>query len=235
MGLFSKTIEGNGWSFDKQTGKLTISGELGDVFNPFKGFAKKVLSVEALPGARTSECFYLFSEMENLREADLAELDVSECTDMTYAFHNCRSLTRICLSKWNTSKAEKMSSVFSGCRSLKEADLSSWDVSNVKDFSLMFLFCYALETIDLTGWEISENADADTLFDSVPKTAHIFTDDVSVVRLLPEGVNRSLTGQWSCVSTPRSRWIKPVMMKKQPGSTDLPRNRAAVQRPLTLR
>ena len=162
MGLLSKTIEGNGWSFDKKTGRLTISGKLDNRHGIFESIVKKVISIEARPGAKAKYSYGLFSDMENLREADLAQLDVSD--------------------------VESIAWLFSGCSSLKEVDLSSWDVSSVKDFGWMFSDCYSLESIDLTGWVISENAKTDYLFGSVPHTAHIFSDDVSVVRLLPEGV-----------------------------------------------
>ena len=188
MGLLSKTIEGNGWSFDKKTGRLTINGTLDNRHGIFESIAKKVISIEARPGAKAKYGYGLFSDMENLREANLAYLDVSDCKDMTFMFKDCSFLSRIDLKTWKISKVESIAWLFSGCSSLKEVDLSSWDVSSVKDFGWMFSDCYSLESIDLTGWVISENAKTDYLFGSVPHTAHIFSDDVSVVRLLPEGV-----------------------------------------------
>ncbi|MBQ3577504.1 MAG: SEL1-like repeat protein [Firmicutes bacterium] len=186
MGLFSRTIEGDGWSFDKKTGKLTINGELGQ--DPFKDIKSRVLSVEALPGARITNGFFLFSHMENLKKADLAELDVSDCDTMDSMFLSCRSLTRIDLKAWKVSKTKDMSWLFCKCGSLKEVDLSSWDVSGVEDFNDMFDECCELETVDLTGWKIRENAEVDMMFTGVPNTVHVYADDASVVRLLPEGV-----------------------------------------------
>ena len=66
-GLFAKT-SGEGWSFDDQNGRLTISGLLKtDKGNPFAGIKKRVCSVVALKGARIKDGSYLFSEMRNLR------------------------------------------------------------------------------------------------------------------------------------------------------------------------
>lgn len=77
MGLFTRT-SGQGWSFDKKSGRLTISGDMGDgkdFFSESDSIRKKVYSVAALKGARIRNARKLFSGMCNLTTADLAELD----------------------------------------------------------------------------------------------------------------------------------------------------------------
>ncbi len=186
MGLFSKTIEGRGWSLDKKSGALTISGEAyGFEVSKIKA---PVRSVTALPGSSTRYGSTMFSDMKDLAAAELSELDVSGSDSLFMMFKGCQSLTDLDLTHWNVENIKDAGYMFDGCCALKHLDLSPWNVSNIKNLGFMFLDCSSLETLDLTGWEIGEGADADNLFTGISPKVRIFTDDVSVVRLLPEGM-----------------------------------------------
>ena len=140
MGFFTrtKTISGQGWTFDKNSGRLTINGDMGDAFDFSDSIDKsrgKVRSIVALKGARVRNGLRLFSDMKNLISADLTELDVSECNIMYEMFAGCESLTTLDLSTWDVSNVEIMAWMFRLCSSLEELDLTSIDVSNVKNLS----------------------------------------------------------------------------------------------------
>ena len=269
MGLFSKT-RGQGWSFDRRSGRLTISGDMGDAddfFDEFDNIREKVRSVAALPGASIRNGGGLFKFMSSLSDVDLAELDVSKCTDMSFMFYCCHALTSLDLSTWDVANVENMGfmfaecsrlesiktgplwkprkvestegmfvlcnklrridktewrsaslkhcgSMFSGCESLEELDLSSMGVGNVEKLNSMFsgctglrtlklggwntrdvvemkeLFkdCSSLQTLDLEGWRIGEDTNTKDMFDGVPQSLVVTSDDETVTRLLPAGV-----------------------------------------------
>ena len=169
---------GNGWIFDTETGKLTITEELG--LNPFAGIADKVRVIDTVPGAFILNGKQLFAGMHDLSDADLSNLGVSACGDMEgmfdccyslrsldlsswdiYSvenmrgmFSNCRSLENIQMGdKWQPKNVEDISSMFSGCKALKEMDLRWVDVRNVDGLDHMFEGCSSLKTLDLSGWD----------------------------------------------------------------------------------
>ena len=172
MGLFSKKpIEGDGWSFDRSRGQLTISGDLGDKSKPFMSIQKDVRTVVALKGSSARNCSGMFSDMYKLTDADLSELDVSECKSMFNMFGNCRFLQKL--------------------------DLSNMDLGSVEDISAMTAGCASLETLNLTGWHIRQGAKTEGALSELPKTVLIYTDDASVIALLPEGVKPTPYGSQS--------------------------------------
>ena len=164
MGLFTKT-SGRGWSLDKGSGRLTINGELGDVYQPFEKIAKMVRSVVALDGARVRDGRGLFSHMKKLESADLSKLDVSECTDLSWMFYECKSLTSIDVTGWDTSSVRDMSYMFSSCKSLVSVDLASLDLSSVETLQSMFSFCEKLSCVKMGSMSAAVKlADISNLF-----------------------------------------------------------------------
>ncbi len=213
MGLFTKT-RGEGWSFDKKTGTLTISGDLPYYGMPFGKIANKVVSVVALKGARVRDGLFLFKDMKQLMKADLAELDVSKCDNLYGMFYGCSMLSSLDLKTWDTASVKSMVLMFNDCSGLKELDLSSFNVANVEDLfgtfencsmlrvlklggwdtnkvtsmSQLVYHCSALETLDLTGWHVRKDAKTDRMFIDVPETLRVIADDETVIRILPEGI-----------------------------------------------
>ena len=164
MGLFTKT-SGEGWSLDTSSGRLTISGDLGNALYPFEKIAKKVHSVVALKGARVSKGSNLFSDMKNLAEADLSELDTSACESFKYMFYGCRSLTSLDLSTWDTANVKSMGNMFFRCSSLVSLDLSKWNLQSTEDMGEMFEFCENLKDIKTgTGWAARKLINAKSMF-----------------------------------------------------------------------
>ena len=145
--LFPKS-SGAGWSFDKQSGRLTISGDLGDSSLPFpSGLYKNILSVVALEGARVKHGKSLFAYMKNLREADLSKLDVSQCDDLSSMFYQCEALVSVDLTGWNTSNVKSMKNMFGFCTSLLSLDLRTWNTGNVETMEQMFSYCKSIQSI----------------------------------------------------------------------------------------
>ncbi|MBQ2680073.1 MAG: BspA family leucine-rich repeat surface protein [Firmicutes bacterium] len=183
MGLFSKT-SGKGWSFDKKSGRLTINGDLGNVYKPFEKIADKVTSVAALKGSRIINGKDLFMDMDKLVSADLAELDVSVCEDMSYMFLRCASLASLDLNTWNVSQVKTMADMFHSCRSLSSLDLTNWDISNVENMSGMFDGCSNLVSIK-TGpaWIPKKLTDTICMFGSCLKLRQLDINSWSPARL----------------------------------------------------
>ena len=147
MALFAKT-SGEGWSFDKKTGQLTITGELPvDADDAFQALGKRIHSIVAVKGARVTFAPWLFAHLKNLKVADLAELDVTACESLDGMFQGCFSLTSVDLSGWDVRNVKSMMDMFECCESLVSLDLSTWDVRNVKIMSRMFCFCKSLKSI----------------------------------------------------------------------------------------
>ncbi len=229
MALFPKT-SGEGWSFDKRTGQLTLSGELDFlVSKDFEALGKRVRSVVALKGARTTRGFDLFKNLKNLETADLRELDVSECDSLHMMFLGCSSLVSLDLSTWDVGKVESMWYMFAGCSSLVSLDLSSWDVRKVKEMGSMFencakleriktgpqwdlrmvnstfgMFsgCLALRELDLSSWN----------FDRLEKCGHMFLHCRSLEKLdlssMDVGLVEEMPSMFSGCESLRSLWLE---------------------------
>ena len=155
MGLFTKT-SGTGWSLDKRSGTLTISGDV--YVSDFFKIRSKVRSIVAEKGVRLRHCGCLFEEMQNLEKVDLSGVDISECKDLAMMFFKCTNLRTLKLAGWNTSHVTNMLSLFSGCKKL--------------------------ETLDLTGWHVSTGTNTSGMFDDVPQTVNIIANDESVTALV---------------------------------------------------
>ena len=166
-------VEGKGWSFDRNSGRLTLNGDLGNVYRPFKEFENEVRSVEALNGSRIKDGSFLFSDMKNLVKAELAELDVSECEDISYMFSKCESLTSLDLNSWNVANVKKMSNMFSNCKSLASLNISSWEVSIIKDTRCMFYGCESLSSLDLSSWDVSDVESMESMFSGCKSLASL--------------------------------------------------------------
>lgn len=90
----------------------------------------------------TSACF---SGCNQLKEIDLSECNLSNCTTMNEMFYQCIVLPSITLN--NTSKATTMASMFYYCRALKVAP--QMDTSNVTSMSQMFYSCTNLQSVPI--------------------------------------------------------------------------------------
>ena len=154
------------WGIDDE-GTLHISSrdtgiENGDYFYdekyvtlPWKQSQEKIYKVVIDDVIKPENPNSWFSNLLNVKEMDLSNLDTSNVTSMSRMFSNCESLTELDLSSFDTGNVTSMSSMFSNCESLTELDLSSFDTGNVTDMCYMFFDCKSLTELDVSGFDTS--------------------------------------------------------------------------------
>lgn len=101
------------------------------------------------------ECSNMFSEMSNLRTADLTGLRTDNVTTMWRMFYNCDSLESL---TWDpeTGRVTTMKEMFYSCPDLKELDsahVGEWDTGKEECMHYMFQYCPSLRELDVSGWD----------------------------------------------------------------------------------
>ncbi|MCR5541257.1 MAG: BspA family leucine-rich repeat surface protein [Ruminococcus sp.] len=161
------TTEAECYSFDEETGALTLRGEVGgDALREFNSInCEKVNSVVAEEGTVLPEnSNKLFHGYSNCTSIDLSNADTSNVTNMSFMFWECSALTKLDLSSFNTSKVTDMSWMFCDCLSLISLDVSGFDTSNVTDMKWMFMHCSDLTALDISGFDTSNVTDMSGMF-----------------------------------------------------------------------
>lgn len=98
---------------------------------------------------------FWFSQLQNMKTADVSKLDMSKCKNIGCMFTNCTSLTSLDLSAWDTRSLTDMNQAFQNCTSLTKLNVSGWDVSKVTNMTLAFAEDRALSSLDLSTWDNS--------------------------------------------------------------------------------
>ena len=114
-----------------------------------------------------------FYGAENATSADLANLDVSNTTEMFNVFYNCANLVDLNISGWDTSEVTNMSAMFYGCSFLETVDLSGFNTTNVSDMSFMFFGCVSIEELDLSNFKTENLTYTNSMFANMPMLRHI--------------------------------------------------------------
>ena len=128
--FFKKSIEADGWSFDRRSGELTIKGSVSAGSAPFRDIEREVRSVTAVKGARAENCSFLFSGMRGLKTANLSELDISECRDLSFMFAGCTALETLNIMGWVINEDAKTDGIFDDLK--KTIKVHTDDVSVVR-------------------------------------------------------------------------------------------------------
>ncbi|WP_024858000.1 BspA family leucine-rich repeat surface protein [Ruminococcus albus] len=155
------------YSFDEETGVLTLSGTVdrGALIEILKTSRDKVISIVAEKGTvfpeNSSELFWGFSCCTSI---DLSNADTSNVTDMSSMFERCYKVKTIDLSGFDTSNVTDMSSMFYECLELTSLDLSGFDTSKVTSFDSMFDACHKLSKLDISGFDTSNVTDMSSMF-----------------------------------------------------------------------
>ena len=178
----AEIIEGRCYSFDTETGKLTLFGLIDDTeLNDLKfSYRRKVKSITAYEGTILPEdCsafftgFYyctsiklknvntsnvktmqcMFGNLPELTTLEISGFDTSKVTDMDSMFSDCSSLTTLDVSSFDTSKVTDMDGMFDGCSGLTTLDVSKFDTSNVTSMFYMFKDCSNLTNLDLSSFD----------------------------------------------------------------------------------
>ena len=118
--------EGDCYSFDAETGALTLHGNVTkEALDALDKSA--VLSITAETGTVLPEsCKELFSGFEQAVSIDLSGADTSQVTNMSNMFYGCSGLT--------------------------DLDVSGFDTSNVTDMGLMFCGCSGVQGLVIRGF-----------------------------------------------------------------------------------
>lgn len=124
---------------------------------------------------KSSDCLYTPETKEQLKDlvshlsVNLADVDVSNITDMSGLFANSRREDFSGIEKWDVFNVTNMDHMFAGCESFNQP-LYGWDVSNVEDMTSMFEGCKTLNVLgktiyienktsfnqNLTSWNVSK-------------------------------------------------------------------------------
>ena len=166
----SGNYDGMDWSFDTETGVLTIgNGGTQTMYNrsyrsssswPWPTPRSAITSVVCngnliLAGSLDT----MFSGFVNCTYFDLSGFDMSAATSMSNTFNNCAKLTSENVaqwSSWNVSNVKTFWALFNNCDSLTSVDLSSWDVSGTTEsVGRLFGECDNLESVILRDWVIN--------------------------------------------------------------------------------
>jgi len=159
--------ETSGFSFNKTTGRLTLSGTVdADALRKFNTtYRNSVKSVTAEKGtvlpAYCTELFYCY---QNCTSIDLSNADTRGVTDMRDMFRGCSSLTKLDINGFNTSRVTTMRNMFWGCNLLTTLDISGFDTRRVTDMRYMFYGCSSLTKLDISGFDTSRVTDMSLMF-----------------------------------------------------------------------
>ena len=94
-----KTITGTGFSFDTETGVMTLSGNVDK--DELRNFEKKdeVLSVVSEAGTKfPTDCSYMFRDFDNCTSMDLSNVNTASTTNMEFMFYSCSDLISLDIS-----------------------------------------------------------------------------------------------------------------------------------------
>lgn len=173
--ITSGALGNTNWSFDTNTGVLTLSPKAGTdgglkyTDNNYGkwDFRKKVKEIKITNKIVIYDNYpiYLFNYYENMTKiTGLANLDTSKVTCMDCLFSGCSALQSLDLSHFDTSNVTTMHDMFLGCSSLKSLDVSHFNTANVEKMDNMFYGCSSLTKLDLSNFNTSKNTATDGMF-----------------------------------------------------------------------
>ena len=159
--------DATGWTYDENVGYIKCSQS--DSWEE-----KNLLTFEGFPQAvKLKLGANFFSDNGECTDISTANMDTSECTNMSNMFNYCTSLTSLDVSKWNTSQVTDMSSMFSGCSGLTSLDLSNFNTSQVTDMGFMFSNCSGLTSLDLSNFNTSQVTSMSEMFSGCTSLASL--------------------------------------------------------------
>ena len=117
---------------------------------------------------------FWFSQLQNMKTADVSKLDMSKCKTIGCMFTSCTSLETLDLSAWDTRSLTNMNQAFQNCTSLTKLNVSGWDVSKVTNMTLAFAEDRALSSLDLSTWDnsaVTSMKDVFSMMDSLSEVS----------------------------------------------------------------
>jgi len=133
------------------------------ILKEYKYFPKDVKQLQAI----------IRQKLDESKDADLNDIDVSKITNLSYAFWGYDPYN-IKINEWDVSKVTSMDGLFKDCSHLN-CDMSMWDISNVQFAEEMFNDCLEFEGQGLNKWKPLSLKNATGMFFGCKK----FTEDLS--------------------------------------------------------
>ncbi|EAI8630122.1 BspA family leucine-rich repeat surface protein, partial [Campylobacter lari] len=119
-------------------------------------------------------------DLVNHLSVNLADIDVSNITDMSYLFENTQRQDFSGIEEWDVSSVTNMKGMFRNAMFFNH-DISNWDVSNVTNMSGMF---YGAKNFnhDISNWDVSNVTNMSGMFYGAKNFNHDISNwDVSNV------------------------------------------------------
>ena len=227
------------WPTDSVSGTIEYCAVKGDVYGrgtltyPWLSKRLYIKKVEIKKGVIAPyDISTLFYGCPNCIEMDVANLDVSNVTNLTVygvsikpifrsPFASCISLKKVDMTGWDISNVRTLNYLFYRCNSLTEIKgIENWDLRNAtsgsvyaKELDKTFYGCSSLTSLDaIKNWDVSNMEGLTHTFDSC--TSLISADaiknwDVSKVRTLYS----TFSGCSSLASLDLSNWADTVAMQ----------------------
>ena len=177
--------------FYLEPSEVKINGILNDSCKKTCEFEGEENNVTLYFDVPLNSCQSMFSQLNNIIEIDLSNLDFSRVTTMQKMFNNCKNLIKVNFGNMNTSSLEDVSDLFGYCEKIESIDLSHFNTSSVTtmyhmffhcivlksltfpetfitskvtDMNGMFSFCKSLISLDLSGFDVSKVTDIGYMF-----------------------------------------------------------------------
>ena len=181
---------------------------MGKAPNTWINYASDITSIEVSPGVSANpDSSNLFSNLPNVTNIDISNLDTSDVTDMSHMFENdtnlktidfgdsldandvttmedmfknCESLETIDLNKIDTSeKLKDISGMFEGDKNIADITFGdNFDTSGVTDMHNLFKDCTSLTELDLSHFDTGSATDMSGMFEGdTGLTSIIFKDE----------------------------------------------------------
>lgn len=116
---------------------------------------------DTLP-ATFNNAYRMMADATNFTDANVANWNVSNITNMSYMFEDADIDSFLDLSGWNVSKVTDMSGMFYNC-ALFNSDITMWNTSNVTDMSEMFRGATIFNQ-PIGNWDTSKVANMSNMF-----------------------------------------------------------------------
>lgn len=156
-----------------------------------------------------------FANMTNLKTADMARLDTSNCRQMADVFFRARKLKSLDLSSWDVSRTWNFSCMFQACHSLESINMKGWSVRDAAAGLFgMFFDCPCLQSLDLSGFDSTSVVSANKMFGNCQSLSKvslgskwkwvIYDDGEGTNSYLPAPSSKYIggaDGKWYSVST----------------------------------
>jgi len=148
---------------------------------------------------------YLFQGDKQLQQIDFGQNNFSRVQSFEGMFYDCSALTDIAgISQWDTSSATNLAYMFSGASSLTSLPISNWRTNKVRMLNYTFANCSSLVSLGVAGWNTQSIVNLQGSFanDIGLKTLDVTNWDTRSV----ENLDYAFKGLTNLISLPVDKW-----------------------------